>query len=62
MKGPRTPLKGYMLAGLLGASLGGITVALASRALPAMISRVMSDVMAGMLSQMAGEGCDPADI
>jgi hypothetical protein len=50
--------KGYVLAAGLGAVAGGLVVALATRAVPKMMSRLM----AGMMAQMAESGCDPSDM
>jgi hypothetical protein len=49
---------GYFLAAMLGAVAGGVAVALGGRILPSMMSKVMADMMA----QMGGEGCDPEEM
>lgn len=50
--------EGYILAAGLGVLAGGLVVALATRAVP----KIMSRLMAGMMSQMAASGCDPSDV
>ena len=50
---------GYILAGALGATVGGITVAILARAIPSMMSRMMSNMMENMMMRMGGEGCEP---
>jgi len=54
--------RNYILATLLGALGGGMVVALASRAIPKMMSEMMSGMMRNMMSQMAESGCDPAEM
>jgi hypothetical protein len=49
---------GYVVAALCGAAAGGITVAILSRAIPTMMSRMMGKMMA----RMSAEGCDPEEI
>lgn len=56
-----SPKSGYYLAAALGALAGGITVALATRAIPTILGRLMADMMEKMMAGMAGEGCDPAE-
>ncbi len=58
MNKPTTNRKGYLLSAALGAMGGGLFVLVATRAVP----RIMSQMMCGMITQMAGEGCDPADL
>ncbi len=53
---------GYLLAGVLGATVGSIAVVVASRAIPSMMSRMMSNMMGNMMTQMGGEGCDPEEM
>lgn len=48
----------YVFAILLGAIGGGLIVALATRAIPKMMSRIMRNMMA----QMGEGGCEPAEI
>ena len=48
----------YLLVAALGAVGGGLVMALATKALP----RMMSGMMQNMMSQMGGEGCNPAEM
>ena len=48
----------HVLAAALGAIAGGIIVAIATGALPVILSRAMS----GAMMRMGGEGCNPAEI
>lgn len=57
-----TDRKKYLLAASLGALGGGIFVALATRAIPRMMSQIMSGMMRNMMSQMGEAGCDPAEM
>ena len=50
--------KKYLLAVTLGAVGGGLLAAWATRAVP----RMMSAMMSNMMSRMGGEGCSPADM
>ncbi len=50
--------RGYVIAALLGAIGGGIIVALATRAIP----KMMSQMMPKMMAQMGGGDCDPAEM
>jgi hypothetical protein len=62
MGNPDSRRRGYVLAGLLGAIGGGLFVALATRAVPKVISHLMSETMQHMMSE-GGEGaCDPAEM
>ena len=54
--------KGYAAAFLLGAAGGGLLVALGTRAIPRMMSRLMSGTMQEMMSRMGENGCDPAEM
>ena len=60
--GNTDPHKSCVSAALLGAVGGGIIVALATRALPKMMSQMMSGMMQNMMSQMGEAGCDPAEM
>ena len=50
--------KGYIFAVFLGAIGGGAVVALATKALP----KMMSGMMRNMMARMGEGGCDPAKI
>jgi len=58
MIGSDTNKSGYILATVLGAVSGGLIVALATNAIP----KMMSQMMRNMMSQMRESGCDPIDI
>ena len=51
--------KGYAIAAVLGAIGGGLIVALATRAIPKMMSKIMAGMMENMVSRM-GENGQPA--
>jgi len=51
-------LRKYMLAVSIGAVGGGILAALATRAIP----KMMSGMMQNMMSHMGGGGCSPAEM
>jgi hypothetical protein len=53
---------GYLLAAALGVIVGGLAVALGSKAIPIMMSRMMGAAMENMRAQMGGEGCGPEDL
>lgn len=50
--------EGYILAAALGALGGGAIVAIATKAIP----KMMSGMMQKMMARMAEGGCNPADI
>jgi hypothetical protein len=58
MDGTDSDRKKYILAASLGAVGGGLFVALATRAIP----RMMSGMMRNMMAQMGEVGCDPAEM
>jgi len=58
MQRKQTQYSGYILAAGLGAVGGGLILAVATKAIPKMISQMM----AGMMAQMAAGDCTPADI
>ena len=49
---------GYVLAAALGALGGALLMALATRAIP----KMMSGAMRSMMAQMRDGGCDPAEM
>ena len=62
MNESRAPLPGYLLAMALGATVGGVAVAIFTRAIPKIMSRMMSKMMGNMMNQMGGEGCNPEEM
>jgi len=51
--------RGYVLAAVLGAIGGGLVVALATNAIP----RMMSGMVQNMMAHMGGEdGCNPSEM
>jgi hypothetical protein len=50
----------YLLAGSVGALVGGILVLIASDAIPKMLSGMMAGMMSNMMSAMGQEGCSPS--
>ena len=62
MNESKTPVAGYLIAAALGATVGGIGVAIFSRAIPKMMSRMMSNMMENMMRQMGAEGCNPEEM
>jgi hypothetical protein len=54
--------KDYAVATLLGAIGGGLFVILATKAIPKMMTQMMSGVMQNMMSQMRESGCDPSEM
>ena len=51
-----------VLAALLGAAGGGLVVVLATRAIPRLMGRAMSQVIQSMSAHTGEESCNPADI
>jgi len=54
--------KKYAAAVLVGAVGGGLIVALATRAIPKMMTQMMSGMMQNMMSGMRESGCDPTEM
>jgi hypothetical protein len=52
----------YLLAAGLGAMAGGVLVAVATRAIPGMMSHMMSNMMQNMMARLEARGCDPAQM
>jgi hypothetical protein len=53
---------GYLFAAALGVIVGGLAVALGSRAIPTMTSKMMAAMMENMRAEMGGEGCEPEEM
>ena len=51
-----------LAAALLGATVGGAAVALATRAIPRLVEAAVAAGMQAMAAQMEAQGCDPAAI
>ena len=62
MERKSTQYQGYFLAVGLGAIGGGLLIAVATRAIPKMMSKMMAGMMENMMAQMGEGDCDPADI
>ncbi len=54
--------KGYAVAFLLGGVGGGVLVAVATRAIPKMMSNVMSGMMQNMMAKMKEGGVNPSEM
>ncbi len=48
----------YMIVAVIGAVGGGVLIAMATRAMP----RMMSGMMQKMMTHMGGEGCNPVEM
>ena len=57
-----SPLKGYLLAAMIGAVGGGLLVALATKAIPMAMSKMMSGMMLQMMGQIRKNGFDPTEM
>ena len=53
---------GYFLAAILGAVGGGAAIAVATDAVPKMLSQVMSGMMRNMMVELGAGACDPAEM
>lgn len=53
---------GYMTAAFFGAVASALIVALATRAIPRIMSQTMAGMMQNMMTQMGGDACDPAEM
>jgi hypothetical protein len=66
MANTRSHRQEYVLAAVGGAVAGGLLVALATRAIPTIMSRMMSEMMSRMpqkmMARMKEEGINPADM
>lgn len=58
----RSRSKEYIFAASLGAIGGGIIVAIATRAIPKMMSKIKAGMMQNMMAQMTEGECKPVDI
>ncbi len=58
--------RGYILAAFAGALGGGIAIALATKAIPRLVSQIMNEMMSKMprlmMEKMKSEGFDPAEM
>jgi hypothetical protein len=58
--------RGYILAAFAGALGGGIAVALATKAIPRLVSQIVNEMMSKMpplmMEHMKSEGFDPAEM
>jgi hypothetical protein len=54
--------KRILIAGSIGAILGGLFVAEATNAIPKMMEKVSITMMGKMMARMGAEGCTPQDI
>ena len=54
--------KGYVLSAVLGAIGGGAIVAVATDAIPRMMSQMMSGMMQNMMAQMGEGEFDPSEV
>lgn len=52
----------YLIAGGIGAIIGGITVAILTDAIPRMIEVISNTMMGKMMQRMQAEGCTPAEM
>lgn len=62
MNNARSPAKDYAIAALLGAVGGGALVAWGTRAVPNMVSRLMSVMKQKMMDHMKEAGINPAEM
>ncbi len=49
----------YLISALLGAIGGGLLVLVATKAIPTMLTNLMSGMMRNMKAQMEAGGCNP---
>ena len=57
-----SPARGYVAAALLGAIGGGALVAFGTKAIPNMVSRLMSVMRQKMMDHMKEAGINPAEM
>ena len=58
MNESKAPVAGYLIVAALGIAVGGVGVAIFTRAIPNMMSHMMSN----MMKQMGDEGCNPKEM
>jgi len=61
MNNTHSSTKGYALAIIIGTIGGGLLVAIATKAIPRMISRIMQNMMQSMIMQMRKNGFNPGE-
>lgn len=54
--------QGYLLAAILGAAVGGLVAAFATKAFSRMMTSRMSQMMRDRMAQMGESGCDPEEM
>ena len=62
MRGTNSENLRYVIVALLGVLAGGFLVAIATRAVPRMMSEMMAGMMQNMMASAGEGGCEPADI
>ena len=62
MKTSTATWRGYVIVGAVAAAVGGLSVALATRAVPRMAAGIASGFMRDMAERMREVGCDPPEI
>lgn len=62
MERNRSQYQGYLLAAGLGAIGGGLLIAVVTKAIPNMMSRMMAGMMQNMMAEMGEGECNPVDI
>lgn len=61
MNNTHTSARGYALAIIVGTIGGGLLVAIATKAIPRMMSGIMQDMMRNMMIQMRKKGFNPGE-
>lgn len=54
--------RNILIAGWIGAIIGGVVVAIATDAIPRMIEAIFGTIMGGMMKRMGEEGCTPQEM
>jgi hypothetical protein len=52
----------YLITGLVGAVIGGITVLAITNAIPKMMEEISATMMGKMMKRMQEEGCTPEEM